>query len=233
MKTTILTERWHRLVESLPAGTRLVAVSKHVPVAAIEELYRAGQRAFGENRVQELLEKRAALPGDVEWHVIGHLQTNKVRLVAPFASLVHVVDSPRLLEALDREGERAGRVIPCLLQFRVAREETKFGLDLAGARALLEGEVHARARHARFAGVMGMATFTRDEGQVRGEFARLRELFETLKRDYFAGDAGFKELSAGMSGDYRLAIEEGSTIVRVGSALFGESESESDVHFNN
>jgi pyridoxal phosphate enzyme (YggS family) len=200
---------------------KLVAVSKRVPVAAIEELYRAGQRAFGENRVQELVEKHEALPGDIEWHVIGHLQTNKVKLVAPFVSLIHGVESLRLLETIDREGERNGRVIPCLLQFHIAAEESKFGLDLAGARALLESERYAGMRHVRVVGVMGMATFTRNEEQVRGEFSRLRELFEVLKRDYFAGDAGFKELSMGMSGDYPLAVEAGSTLVRVGSALFG------------
>jgi pyridoxal phosphate enzyme (YggS family) len=170
--------------------------------------------------VRELVEKQALLPKDIAWHLIGHLQTNKVKLVAPFVAMIHGVDSLHLLEAIDREGERNGRVIPCLLEFHVAEEESKFGLDLAGARSLLESGSYARMQHVRVAGVMGMATFTRDANRVRAEFARLRELFELLKREYFVTDAGFKELSMGMSGDYPLAIEAGSTLVRVGSALF-------------
>ena len=220
MDTRDVIRRWEEVKGSLPEGVKLVAVSKQVGLEAIKALYEAGQRAFGENRVQELLEKQAALPGDAEWHMIGHLQRNKVRSVAPFASMIHGVDSPRLLEAIDREGERVGRVIPCLLQFRVAEEESKFGMTLEEARALLESETFAGARHARVVGVMSMATFTSDEGKVRGEFRRSRALFELLRRDYFAGDAGFKELSMGMSGDYAWAVEEGSTLVRVGSAIF-------------
>ncbi|MDR2131474.1 MAG: YggS family pyridoxal phosphate-dependent enzyme [Odoribacteraceae bacterium] len=220
MDVSGIVARWEGVKKSLPGGVKLVAVSKKAPEEAIKELYRAGQRAFGENRVQELVEKHAALPGDIEWHMIGHLQTNKVKLVAPFVSLIHGVDSARLLEVIDREGERNGRVIPCLLQFHVAMEESKHGLNLEEARALLESARYAGTRYARVAGVMGMASFTRDAGRVRGEFARLRELFEVLKRDYFAGDEGFRELSMGMSGDYLLAVEAGSTLVRVGSALF-------------
>lgn len=219
-----VTRRWREVKDRLPAGVKLVAVSKHVPVELIAGLYAAGQRAFGENRVQELERKREALPPDIEWHAIGHLQTNKVRLVAPYVSMIHGVDSARLLEAIDREAERAGRVIPCLLQFRVATETSKFGMTEREVRALLESEEFARMKHARVAGVMAMATFTRDEALVRGEFARARELFEALKRDYFADDAGFNVLSMGMSGDYRLAVQEGSTLVRLGSALFRGDE---------
>ncbi|MDR2414086.1 MAG: YggS family pyridoxal phosphate-dependent enzyme [Odoribacteraceae bacterium] len=220
MDTSEVIKRWREVKESLPVGVKLVAVSKHVPVEVIAALYRAGQRAFGENRVQELARKREALPGDVEWHMIGHLQTNKARVIVPFAAMIHGVDSARLLETIDREGARAGRVVPCLLQFRVASEESKFGMTLDEARELLESAAFARMKHARVAGVMSMATFTLDESRVREEFARSRELFETLKRDYFAGDPGFKELSMGMSGDYLLAVAAGSTLVRVGSALF-------------
>ncbi|MDR1415635.1 MAG: YggS family pyridoxal phosphate-dependent enzyme [Odoribacteraceae bacterium] len=215
-----IVKRWQRLRDELPDGVRLVAVSKREPVEAIETLYRAGQRAFGENRARELAEKHDALPEDIEWHMIGHLQSNKVRLVAPFVTLIHGVDSLHLLEAIDGEGARVGRVIPCLLQFHVAEEESKFGLDPAGARALLESGSYANMRHARLDGVMGMATFTPNEGQVRAEFARLRELFGWLKGEFFAGEESFKELSMGMSGDYPLAVEAGSTLVRVGSALF-------------
>jgi pyridoxal phosphate enzyme (YggS family) len=220
MEIQDLITRWHHLRESLPTGVKLIVVSKRETPESIEALYRAGQRAFGENRVQELVEKQAALPADIEWHLIGHLQTNKVRQVAPFVSLIHGVESARLLETIDREGERVGRIIPCLLQFHVAAEETKFGMDLLTARALLESENYAQMRHVRLAGVMGMATFTNDETRIRIDFDRLHTLFDTLKRDYFPGDDAFKELSMGMSGDYPLAIASGSTMIRVGSAIF-------------
>jgi pyridoxal phosphate enzyme (YggS family) len=230
MEATDMIMRWRRLKDELPVGVQLVAVSKRESPEAIETLYRAGQRAFGENRVQELVKKQALLPKDIVWHLIGHLQTNKVKLVAPFVAMIHGVDSLHLLEAIDREGERNGRVIPCLLEFHVAEEESKFGLELPGARALLESEEYVRMKHACVVGVMGMATFTRDAGRVRAEFARLRELFELLKREYFAADAAFKELSMGMSGDYPLAIEAGSTLVRVGSALFRPDQEEGHVN---
>jgi pyridoxal phosphate enzyme (YggS family) len=220
METQDLITRWRHLRESLPAGVTLVVVSKRESPESIEVLYRAGQRVFGENRVQELVEKQALLPADIEWHLIGHLQTNKVRQFAPFVTMINGVESARLLEAIDREGERAGRVIPCLLQFHVAAEETKFGMDLPTARALLDSERLARLRHVRVAGVMGMATFTSDEARVRADFDRLRVIFDTLARDYFPGDDAFKELSMGMSGDYPLAIASGSTMIRVGSAIF-------------
>ena len=221
MKMNSVTENLKHIREELPEGVTLVAVSKTKPVEMIEEAYRAGQRVFGENKAQEMAAKRAQLPEDIEWHMIGHLQTNKVRLIAPFVSLVHGVDSLHLLATIDREVRRAGRVIPCLLQFHIAQEETKFGLTLDEARALLESGEYAGMANARVTGVMGMATNTDDEARVRGEFRRLREIFETLRREYFAGREDFRVVSMGMSGDYRLALEEGSTMVRVGSAIFG------------
>lgn len=204
-------------------GVTLVAVSKTHPPERVRELYDLGQRIFGENRVQELLEKKDALPPDIEWHLIGHLQTNKVKFIAPFISLIHSVDSLKLLQEIDKQGARAGRVIDCLLQFHIAAEETKFGLDEAEARQLLESGGGALA-HARIRGVMGMATFTDDKEQVRAEFRRLHTIFTRLKSDYFAGDPAFREVSMGMSGDWEIAVEEGSTLVRIGSLLFGPRE---------
>ena len=217
-----ITTHWQEVLATLPEGVTLVAVSKTKPVEAIEELYQVGQRVFGENRVQELVAKEEVLPKDMEWHMIGHLQTNKVKYVAPFVSLIHGVESARLLEAVNREGERHRRVIPCLLQFHIATEESKFGLDWPEACQLLESESYRGMQNIRIAGVMGMATFTENERQVRREFAQLRQWFEGLKKAYFAEDAGFREVSMGMSGDYRVAIEEGSTMVRVGSSIFGQ-----------
>jgi PLP dependent protein len=204
-----------------PRHVTLVAVSKTQPPERVLDLYAQGQRIFGENRPQELAAKRAALPPDIEWHLIGHLQTNKVRLVAPFVGMIHSVDSLRLLEEIEHQAARSGRTLDCLLQFHIAREDTKFGLDEAEAQALLESEAYAAMRHARLCGVMGMASFSEDEALVRTEFRSLREIFGRLKSRYFAEQQHFQHLSMGMSGDWRIAVEEGSTMVRVGSALFG------------
>ena len=205
-------------------GVTLVAVSKTHPPERLRALYDLGQRDFGENRVQEMLEKHEALPGDIRWHLIGHLQTNKVRQIAPFVHLIHSVDSLRLLREIDKQAARAGRVIDCLLQFHIAREETKFGLDEAEGRALLDDLQREPASHVRLRGVMGMATFTDDQEQVRSEFRRLRAIFEALKSAYFASAPHFRELSMGMSSDWEIAVEEGSTLVRIGSLIFGERE---------
>ena len=186
-----------------------------------EEAYEAGQRVFGENRVQELAEKYEILPKDIEWHMIGHLQTNKVKYMAAFVSLIHGVESLKLLETIDKEGKKHDRVIPCLLQFYIASEETKFGLDMEEAKALLESNDYKQMKNVKIVGVMGMATNTDDEMQVRREFHHLKEIFDELKATYFAENPEFKELSMGMSGDYRIAVEEGSTMVRVGSSIFG------------
>lgn len=184
------------------------------------ELYGHGQRIFGENRVQELLEKRPLLPPDVEWHLIGHLQTNKVKHIVPFIRLIHSADSLKLLQEIEKESAKARRTIDVLLQFHIAQEETKFGLDEGEARSILENPICAGFRHVRICGVMGMASFTDDHAQVRREMRSLRTIFERLRTDFFAGQAHFKEVSMGMSGDWKIAVEEGSTLVRIGSLLF-------------
>ncbi len=216
-----IAENLKRIADSLPEGVRLVAVSKTKPVEAIEEAYNAGQRVFGENRAQEMAEKYEVLPKDIEWHLIGHLQTNKVKYVAGFVAMIHGVESLKLLETKEKEAKKHDRVIPCLLQFHVAQEETKFGLDMEEAAALLESESYANMKNVRIEGVMGMATNTDNLTQVREEFRHLHEIFEELKQRYFADKPEFKELSMGMSGDYEIAVEEGSTMVRVGSSIFG------------
>ncbi|MDZ4681198.1 MAG: YggS family pyridoxal phosphate-dependent enzyme [Saprospiraceae bacterium] len=202
-------------------ATKLVAVTKTHPVADIETLYNQGQRRFGENRPKEMAEKHPQLPADVEWHFIGHLQSSNVKYIAPFVSLIHSVESLSLLQEINRQAAKHGRVIPCLLQFKIAQEESKYGLDLPAARELLESEAFRQMDHIRIAGVMGMATFTEDTGQIRAEFGKLKQYFETLHADFFANDPGFCEISMGMSGDYKIAMEEGSTMVRIGSLLFG------------
>ncbi|WP_018336139.1 YggS family pyridoxal phosphate-dependent enzyme [Butyricimonas synergistica] len=216
-----IAENLKRIADSLPERVRLVAVSKTKPVEAIEEAYNAGQRVFGENRAQEMAEKYEVLPKDIEWHLIGHLQTNKVKYVAGFVAMIHGVESLKLLETINKEAKKHDRVIPCLLQFHVAQEETKFGLNMEEAAALLESESYANMKNVRIEGVMGMATNTDNLAQVREEFRHLHKIFEELKQRYFADKPGFKELSMGMSGDYGIAVEEGSTMVRVGSSIFG------------
>jgi PLP dependent protein len=210
------------LKSQLPAGVKLVAVSKTHPPEDIRLAYEAGQRIFGENKAQELASKASQLPPDIEWHFIGHLQTNKVRLIAPFVHTIESVESLNLLSIIDKEAHRANRVINCLLQFHIATEETKFGLDMKEALALLKSQEHLYMENIRITGVMGMATYTDDESLVRSEFRMLRGYYDELCRAYFAGDSSFCEISMGMSGDYKLAIEEGSTMVRIGSAIFGE-----------
>lgn len=210
--------------ELTEAKVKLVAVSKTHGPEAILRLYREGQRDFGENRVQELLEKQPVLPADIRWHLIGHLQTNKVKYVVPFVHLIHAVDSPKLLFEIDRRAEAIGRVIPCLLQFKIAEEESKFGLSWEEATQLLEDPRFPELKHVLIAGVMGMGTLTDDEAQTRREFRTLKRYFDQLKSTFFPDSDTFRELSMGMSDDYHLAIEEGSTMVRIGSLLFGERE---------
>ncbi len=204
-------------------GARLVAVSKTQSPEAVRKLYGLGQRVFGENRVQELLPKREALINmgitDIEWHLIGHLQRNKVRQIVPFIGLIHSVDSLELLQTIDKEAQRAGRAcIDVLLQFHVAQEETKFGLNWAEAVAIAEQK--ERFEHIRIVGIMGMATQTEDEKQIQVEFAQLRGYFLELKRLYFVDNAYFSRISMGMSSDYELALQEGSNMLRIGSLLF-------------
>lgn len=208
--------------ELILTNTTLVAVSKTKPLEKIKRMYDKGQKIFGENKVQELVEKQSILPKDIEWHQIGHLQTNKVKYIAPFVSLIHAVDSFKLLKEINRQGSKNKRVIDCLLQFHIASESSKFGLDLSEAIKLLQEEQFEKMKNVRIVGVMGMATLTEDEVQIRSEFKQLRTIFKTLKKDFFGKESSFKEISMGMSGDYQIAVEEGSTMVRIGSLIFGK-----------
>jgi len=207
---------------NLPAHVQLVAVSKTKPAALLMEAYVHGQRAFGENKVQELAWKFDELPKDIEWHFIGHMQTNKVKYIAPFVHLIHGVDSFKLLKTIDAEAKKVTRIIPCLLQFHIAEEETKFGLSMDEVTEMLKSDEFHHLKNIQISGVMGMATYTDDEKQIRKEFATLKTIFETLKSAYFSESPEFREISMGMSGDYLIAVEEGSTMVRIGSTIFGE-----------
>ncbi len=211
-----------RIRGELPAAVRLIAVSKTRQVRDIIEAYNAGQKCFGENRVQELLSKKDNVPWDVEWHLIGHLQSNKVRFIVPFISMIQSVDSFRLLAVINKEASRINRVINCLLQVHIAEEETKFGFSIGELTDALETSEFSHMNSVRICGVMGMATFTDDYDQVRKEFIHLKECFNILKTRYFNAGTHFREISMGMSGDYRIAVEAGSTMVRIGSLVFGE-----------
>lgn len=206
---------------TVPSDVTLIAVSKTKPVSDLQEAYDAGQRIFGENKALEMRDKYQELPKDIQWHFIGHLQTNKIKYIAPFVTLIHAIDSLPLLEAVNKEAAKNNRVIDCLLQFHIAQEETKFGLDMEEAKSLLESESFKNLKNINICGVMGMATFTDDVAQVRNEFKNLKNIFETLKENYFKANDSFKEISMGMSDDYPIAIEEGATMVRVGSKIFG------------
>lgn len=199
----------------------LVAVSKTKPIEDLREAYDAGIRDFGENKVQEIQEKQPLLPADVRWHMIGHLQSNKVKYIAPFVHLIHGVDSFKLLQEINKQGKKIDRVIPCLLQVHIAEEETKFGFDKAELDEMLNSKEFQELTHVRIAGLMGMATFTESQDQVRKEFRDLKQLFEDLKTRTLPDFVELKEISMGMSGDYLIAQEEGSTMVRIGSAIFG------------
>ncbi|RYE30622.1 MAG: YggS family pyridoxal phosphate-dependent enzyme [Sphingobacteriaceae bacterium] len=201
---------------------KLIAVSKTKPAAVLMEAYDAGQRVFGENNVQELVEKQEQLPKDIEWHLIGHLQTNKVKYIAPFISLIHSVDSLKLLQEIDKQATKNKRVIDCLLQIYIADEETKFGLGFDEAIELLRSEEFSTLKNVRIIGLMGIATNTENSKQLKDEFYELHTFFDGVKLSYFRKEDSFKELSIGMSGDYKIAIEEGSTMVRVGSLIFGQ-----------
>jgi PLP dependent protein len=200
---------------------KLVTVSKTKPHEAILKIYHQGQRIFGENKVQELVPKHEALPKDIQWHLIGHLQSNKVKYIAPFVAMIESVDSLELLKIIHKEALKNNRVIPVLLQFHIATEETKFGLDMGEATALLNYIIDNPLHGVEIKGVMGMASFTENSDQVKSEFKKLKEIFQRLKEKYFSSDQSFCEISMGMSGDYKEAIAEGSTMVRIGSAIFG------------
>lgn len=207
---------------TLPQGVRLVAVSKFHPIEALQEAYDAGQRIFGESKVQEMTQKFEALPKDIEWHFIGHLQTNKIKYMASYVSLIHGVDSFKLLTEIDRQAAKAKRIIPCLLQIHIAQEETKFGFTMNECQAMLDEERWKELIHVQIVGVMGMATNTDNEAQVESEFASLSDFFREIKKTYFKDRPYFKEISMGMSDDYPIAVKNGSTLVRVGSKIFGE-----------
>jgi pyridoxal phosphate enzyme (YggS family) len=199
---------------------RLIAVTKTKPVMMLQEAYDAGARLFGENKVQEMAEKQPQLPRDIEWHLIGHLQSNKVKYIAPFVSLIHSIDSVKLLQEVNKQALKSGRVIDCLLQIHIADEDTKFGMLAEEAEALLRSAMLNDLQNVRIIGLMGLATNTDDKEQVRREFRGLKRLFDQLATIQTA-QVQFSELSMGMSGDYELAVEEGSSLVRVGSAIFG------------
>lgn len=217
-----LSEKINNIQKTLPAGVRLVAVSKYHPASLIQEAYDAGQRIFGESHVQELVAKHDALPKDIEWHFIGHLQTNKVKYIAPFVSLIHAVDSERLLIEIDKQAKRCGRIIPVLLQVHVAKETTKFGFTPDELLNFMENGDWRQYTNIRFSGIMCMATNTDDEALIASEFEQAKTLFHRIKEKYFSDSDTFNECSWGMSGDYPIAIEHGSTLIRIGSMIFGE-----------
>tara|TARA_R110002072_G_scaffold302402_2_gene485172 strand:+ start:41130 stop:41789 length:660 start_codon:yes stop_codon:yes gene_type:complete len=206
---------------NIPSGVTLVAVSKTKPNEDIIVAYELGQRIFGENKIQELVEKQEALPKNIEWHMIGHVQTNKVKYIAPFVALIHAVDSLKLLKEINKQAKKNDRTIHCLLQFHIGQEETKFGFSFEEAKELLESNEFVELQNISIAGVMGMATFTQNKEQIREEFQALENYFNVMKSHYFKFNEQFKHISMGMSGDYQIAIEEGSTMVRVGSSIFG------------
>ena len=211
-----LTERYHTVKNQLPAEVRLVAVSKTYPAEDVKTLYEAGHRHFGENRVQELTDKAAVLPNDIHWHLIGHLQTNKVKYVAPFISMIESADSEKLLSEISRQALKVSREITVLLQIKIAKEESKFGMDTAEAAAILQNSREGEDPSVRIAGVMGMATLSDDVEIIRAEFRRLKSFYDQYREEFY-----FDTISMGMSGDYPIAVEEGSTSVRIGSLIFG------------
>lgn len=214
-------EKIEKIRASLPQGVTLIAVSKYHPIEAIQAAYDAGQRHFGESKAQDLVVKQQALPTDVCWHFIGHLQSNKIKYIAPFVHLIHSIDSLRLLQEVNKQGAKNGRRIPCLLQIHIAQEDTKFGFTPDECLAMLESGEWRALENIEIRGLMCMASNTDDTGQIRKEFSAVGKLFATIRDKYFAG-GGFDVLSAGMSDDYPIAIEEGSNHIRVGSYIFSE-----------
>lgn len=214
----MISENLKNLKSKLPNEVTLIAVSKTKPVSDLMQAYNAGHKVFGENKVQEMESKWQEMPKDIQWHMIGHLQRNKVKFIAPFVNLIHAVDSLRLLKEINKQAKRNERVIDCLLQIKIAEEDSKFGMDIADATALLNSEELQNFKNVKIVGLMGMATFTDDEKQISQEFQRLKKVFDQFKIE----KSELKILSMGMSGDYKIAIENGSNMVRIGSAIFGE-----------
>lgn len=219
-----ISQRIAEITTQLPSSTKLVAVSKFHPKEAILEAYQGGQRIFGESKVQELTDKFEQLPKDIQWHFIGHLQTNKIKYIVPFVDLIHGVDSYKLLQAINKEAAKQDRTVDILLQIHIAREESKFGFSAQECREMLESGEWKTCSHLRIRGLMGMATFTDDQDCIRKEFRSLATLYKELKSRYFTDKAFFDQLSMGMSDDYHIAIEEGSTLIRIGSSIFGQRE---------
>ena len=211
----------HQILQTLPQGVRLVAISKYHPNEYIEAAYAEGQRLFGESHEQELRLKHESLPKDIEWHFIGHLQTNKVKYIAPYVTMVEAVDSLKLLREINRQAERCGRVIRVLLELHIAEESTKYGLTLDECRQLLAGGEWRKMKHVSICGLMMMASFTDDQQQIRREMQTARDFFDEVKAAYFADSEDFRERSWGMSDDYQIAIETGATMVRIGTSIFG------------
>ena len=209
-------------LSTIPENVKLVAVSKTKPIEDIQQAYDAGQRIFGENKVQALIAKAPQLSDKIDWHFIGHMQTNKVKFIAPFVQLIHAVDSLKLLKEINKQAKSNGRIIDCLLQFHIAKESTKFGLNLGEAEDILNSDDFLSLNNLRIVGVMGMATYTDNTQLIRYEFKQLVHYMNVLKVKYFNEDSYFKEISMGMSDDYKIAIEEGSTMIRIGTKIFGE-----------
>ena len=216
-----IAENLKKIQDSIPKSVSLVAVSKTKPIEDVKEAYDAGQRIFGENKVQELREKHPALPKDIEWHMIGHMQSNKVKYIAPFISLIHGIESFKLLKEINKQALKNNRIIKVLLQFHIASESTKFGLQINEAKEILISDEFKNLKNIEITGVMGMASFVNDKVQVKSEFSNLNTIFNQLKKSFFINQDSFKTISMGMSGDYPIAIEEGSSMIRVGSSIFG------------
>jgi PLP dependent protein len=225
-------EALNNIKTGLPPGIKLVAVSKTQPIDIILKAYEAGHKIFGENKVQELIKKYDKLPKDIEWHMVGHLQTNKVKFIAPFVYMIHGIDSMRLLCVIDAEAKKVNRVINCLLQVRISEEETKFGLTEEALTEIMKEYSEMRLMNIRIDGLMGMASFTDDLDQVRDEFKKLNAIFRKMKLEYFTTNNSFREISMGMSGDYQIALQEGSTIIRIGSLIFGERNYSANIEIN-
>lgn len=217
-----ISENLKKFNKELPDDVTLVAVSKTKPVSDLMEAYHAGHRVFGENKIQEMEAKWQEMPKDVQWHMIGHIQRNKVKYMAPFVSLIHAVDSLKLLNEINKEAEKNNRTINCLLQIKIAEEDSKFGMDEADAASLLASEEFKKLQNIKIVGLMGMATFTEDEKQISEEFQKLKKIYDQFRIQSRDFGTEFTILSMGMSGDYKIAIENGSNMVRVGSAIFGD-----------
>ncbi|PKP24145.1 MAG: YggS family pyridoxal phosphate-dependent enzyme [Bacteroidetes bacterium HGW-Bacteroidetes-2] len=217
-----ITENLQKIKKSLPENVTLVAVSKTKPIVDLIEAYNSGHRIFGENKVQEMTEKWEQLPKDIQWHMIGHVQTNKVKYMAPFVSLIHGVESLKLLKEINKQAAKNDRIIHCLLQIHIAKEDTKFGFDAKEVTTIIETETFKSLQNIKVIGLMGMATFTKNKNQIEKEFQEIKNLFDSLKIKPETNNLKINTLSIGMSGDYRIAIKNGSTMVRVGSAIFGE-----------